>query len=78
MAESASQDALDFAEQITRVLRAMEESRNFVAEQRKLMAEAAKFKRDQALAPWQVALAGMAAGAPFFGAGVAFVKRLSP
>ena len=28
------------------------------------------------LAPWQIALSGMAAGAAFFGAGAAFVKLI--
>ena len=76
MAEVSTPDSLDLAEQITRVFRAMDESQKFVAEQKTLMAEAAK--RDRALAPWQVALAGMTAGAAFFGAGVAFVKLLGP
>ncbi|WP_267422447.1 hypothetical protein [Methylobacterium sp. GC_Met_2] len=43
-----------------------------------MIAEAAKLERERALAPWQVALAGMAAGAAFFGAGAAFVKLLGP
>ena len=78
MAETSTPDSLDLAEQITRVFRAMDESRTFVAEQKTLMAEAAKLERDRALAPWQVALAGMTAGAAFFGAGVALVKLLGP
>jgi len=78
MVETSTPDALDLAEQITRVFRAMDESQKFVAEQKKLMAEAAKLERDRALAPWQVALAGMTADAAFFGAGVAFVKLLGP
>ncbi|CAM2967471.1 hypothetical protein JHFBIEKO_1542 [Methylobacterium mesophilicum] len=78
MADTSAPGSLDLAEQVTRVLRAIEESQTFVAVQKKLMAEAAKLERDRALAPWQIALAGMAAGAAFFGAGAAFVKLIGP
>ena len=73
----------DLKEQLGRIRRAREESEKFVAEQKKLMAEqsklaaeAPKLERDRMLAPWQIALSGMAAGAAFFGAGAAFVKLL--
>ncbi|MCJ2068265.1 hypothetical protein MKK75_05490 [Methylobacterium sp. J-030] len=78
MAETFTPDSLDLAEPITRVLRVMDEPHKFVAEQQTLMAEAAKLERDRALAPWRVALAGMTAGAAFFGAGFAYVKLLGP
>ncbi|WP_336485798.1 hypothetical protein [Methylobacterium nigriterrae] len=68
--------ALDIEEQVGRIRRAREESEKFVAEQKTLMAEADKLARDRSLAPWQVGFAGMAAGAAYFGAGVAFVKLL--
>jgi hypothetical protein len=43
---------LDLREQINRIDRMHEEGLKFVAEQRKLMAEAAKFERERALSPW--------------------------
>lgn len=53
------QDRLNIREQIGRIDRARvegeklaEETRKFVAEQHKLMAEAAKLNRDRWLAPW--------------------------
>jgi len=55
MVETSTPDALDLAEQITRVFRAMDESQKFVGEQKKLMAEAAKLERDRAplgRSPW--------------------------
>lgn len=73
----------DLEEQLDRIRRAREESETFVADQQKLMAEqsklaaeALKFERDRMLAPWQIALSGMAAGAAFFGPGAAFVELL--
>ena len=64
---------------------AHDETRKFVAEQHQLIteqakriAEQAKLGRDRALAPWQVALSGMAADAAFFGAGAAFIKLIGP
>ena len=45
----------------------MAASQMFVAEQKTGMAQAAKLERDRALAPWRIGLAGMAAGAAFFG-----------
>ena len=42
---------LDLNEQIARVIRMQEETMKFVAEQHKLMAEAAKLNRDRYLAP---------------------------
>lgn len=76
MADAVSSLTPDLEEQLGRIRRAREESEKFVAEQKKLTAEAAKLDRDRMLAPWQVALSGMAAGAAFFGAGAAFVKIL--
>ena len=74
MAEGAIPLTPDLEEQIGRIRRTREESEKFVAEQRKLMAKAMKRERDRMLAPWQVALSGMAAGAALFGAGAAFIK----
>ena len=42
---------LDIQEQVARIERAQEETRKFVAEQHKLIAEAAKLERDRRLAP---------------------------
>jgi hypothetical protein len=78
MADAVNALTPDLEEQLGRIRRAREESEKFVAEQRKLTAEAAKLDRDRMLAPWQIALSGMAAGAAFFGAGAAFVKILGP
>lgn len=70
--------SLDIAEQVARVIRSNEETQKFIAEQRKLIAEAAKLERDRALAPWQIVAASMAAGAALFGASIAFVKLFLP
>ena len=40
----------------------------------KLEAEHGKLTRDRSLAPWQVAFAGMTAGAALFAAGIAFAR----
>ena len=73
MSASAS-GALDLQEQIARIDRAQAETRKFVAEQTKLSAEADKSRRDRNLAPVQIVLTAMAAGAALFGAGAAFWK----
>ncbi|MBE7203324.1 MAG: hypothetical protein INR70_36775 [Parafilimonas terrae] len=92
MADTVAPATLDYAEQVARVLRSNAETEKFVAEQRKLIdeqtklqaaaaklhAEALKLGRDRVLAPLSSAFGGMAAAAAFFGAGVAFVKLLSP
>jgi hypothetical protein len=64
----------DFEEQRIRILRAIEESEKFTAEQKKLMAEEAKLRKDTGLAPWAVAFQGLLAGAALLGAGIAFAK----
>ncbi|AWB23016.1 hypothetical protein DA075_20625 [Methylobacterium currus] len=76
--------SLDITEQVARVLRSNEETQKFIAEQRKLLAEQAehqaegsKLERDRALAPWQIIVASMAAGAALFGAGGAFIELLA-
>lgn len=48
-------EQLDLEEQVSRIRRSNEETRKFVAEQHKLMAEAAKFQRDTTVAPWLAA-----------------------
>ena len=83
---------LDYEEQRIRISRMIDEAEKFSAEQKKLIAEqsklaaeqskltaeALKLGRDRMLAPWQIALSGMVAGAAFFGAGAAFVKLIGP
>lgn len=83
MADTAAPHPTDREELVGRIRRQREESEKFVAEQKKLMAEAMKLEhgsrtleRDRMLAPWQIALSGMAAGAAFFGAGAAFIKLI--
>ncbi|ACL61011.1 hypothetical protein [Methylobacterium nodulans] len=76
MANPSAPPSLDMAEQVARILRSQEEMQKFAAEQRKLIAEASKLERDRALAPWQIVMSSMAAGAALFGAGAAFVKLL--
>lgn len=58
---------LDLREQIARIDRMQEETRKFAAEHRKI-------DRDDTLAGWQVAIAGMTAGAALVGATAAFIK----
>jgi len=58
---------MDQQEQIARIERAQEETRKFAAETRKIT-------RDTALAPWQIVITAMTAGAALFGAGAAFTK----
>lgn len=74
MASTSSPTSLDIAEQVARVLRSNAETQKFIDEQSKLRAEAEKLARDRALAPWQIVLSSMAAGAALFGAGAAFIK----
>ncbi len=54
-------DAADYnhQEQITRIIKLREEGLKFSAEQRKLIAEAAKLERDRTLSPWLVAFGGI-------------------
>lgn len=59
--------SLDIREQVARIDLA-------IAENAKFQAEAAKLRRDHAMAPWQFAAALMGAGAAMFGAGAAFWK----
>ena len=75
----------DLQEQLARIRRAQAESDKFVeearklsAEQNKLFAEALKSERERALAPWQIMVASMAAGAALFGAGAAFIELIGP
>ncbi|MFG1304170.1 hypothetical protein V5F34_08525 [Xanthobacter autotrophicus] len=74
---------MDLQEQIARIERMQEETRKFVAEghklaaeQQKLLADSMKTQRDHALAPWQITIGAMTAGAALFGAGVALMKVL--
>ena len=67
---------MDLQEQIARINRSLAETEKLQEETRKFVAEAHKLTRDAALAPWQVAFAGMAAGAALVGATVAVMKVL--
>lgn len=58
---------MDQQEQVARIERMQEETRKFAAEQRKIM-------REVVLAPWQLVITAMTAGAALFGAGAAFMK----
>ena len=58
--------------------RLLAESDKFVAEQRKLMAEADKVARERQLAPWQLVVTSMGAGAALFAAGAAFIRLIGP
>ena len=53
------------------------ETQKLLAEERKLLFEALKLKRDRALAPWVVAISGMTAGAALMGAGVLLGRFLT-
>ena len=66
----------DFEEQRVRILRAIEESEKFTAEQKKLMAEGAKLRRNVMFSPWSLLAQGLIAGAALFGAALAFAKFL--
>jgi len=53
-AASDFRDPIDLQAILAKIDRDRTESEKFVAEQRKLMAEAAKLDRDRRLAPWQI------------------------
>jgi hypothetical protein len=67
----------DFEEQRVRILRAIDESEKFRAEQKKLMAEEAKLRKDTGLAPWAIVLQSAIAGAALMGAALALLKYLA-
>ena len=74
----------DVEEQRVRILRAIEESEKFTAEQKKLMAEQAKLLAEQAklrkdtmLSPWALVVQGLIGGAALFGAALALLKYLA-
>ncbi len=82
MSESAAA-SVELKERLAQIDRAQEETRKFAQEQHRLVqqalklgAEAAKLNRDRSLAPWQIVVTSMGAGAAFFAAGAAFVKLL--
>lgn len=77
----ANLETLNLSDVIARIERAQAETRKFVAEQNKLnaeqsklSAEASKLTRDRNLAPLQIVVGAMAAGAALFGAGAEFWK----
>lgn len=78
MASAASPTALEIEEQVARIRRAQVETEKFVAEQKKLMAEAAKLERDRTLAPWQIVATTVAATAALIGGTAAVVKIFFP
>ena len=67
----------DFEEQRVRILRSIEEAEKFLAEQKKLMAEEAKLRKDTGLAPWTIAIQSLIAGAALMGAALALLKYLA-
>jgi hypothetical protein len=67
---------LEVAEQVARIERMQEETRKFVAEQHKLIAEAAKLRRDHGLAPWLLVVAGAGGAAGFLAAIITVLKSL--
>ena len=69
-----SRENYDFEEQRVRILRAIEESEKFTAEQKKLYAEEAKLRKDTMLSPWLLLAQGALAAAALMGAGAAFAK----
>lgn len=60
MSDGAPLERLNIDDIIARIERAQAETRKFVAERDKLLAEAAKLQRDRGLAPWQATV--LAAG----------------
>ena len=78
MASSPAPSVLDIEEQVARIRRSQVETEKFVAEQRKLMAEAAKFDRERTLAPWQIMATTAAGTAALIGAGIALAKVFLP
>jgi hypothetical protein len=67
---------LEVEELVSRIERQQEETRKFVAEQHKLMAEGSKLQRNRAILPWTVAATLLGAGAALFAAGAGFVKLI--
>lgn len=78
MASAASPTALEIEEPVACIRRAQVETEKFVAEQKKLMAEAAKLDRDRTLAPWQIVATTVAATAALIGGTAAVVKIFFP
>ena len=68
----------DFEEQRVRILRAIEESEKFTAEEKKLRAEEAKLRRDTELMPRAMIFQAMLATAALLGAGAAIAKLFFP
>jgi hypothetical protein len=71
-------DNFDFEEQRVRILRAIEESEKFTAEQKKLMAEEAKLRKDTDFMPRAMIFQAMLATAALLGAGAAITKLFFP
>lgn len=69
---------LDMAEQVTRIERAQEETRKFVAEQHKLLAERDKMTRESQTELWKVVITALGAGAALIIAGATLAKVFLP
>lgn len=69
-------DPMDLQAILAKIRRDTQESDKFIAEQRKLMAEAQKLDRDRAILPWTVAATLLGAGAALFAAGAGFIKLI--
>jgi hypothetical protein len=68
----ADNTQLDLQGQITRIDRAIAETAKYVAEQRRIRAEAENFASNQ----WWIVVTWMVVGAALFGAGAVFAKLL--
>ncbi len=75
MSETA-REQLDIQAILAKITRDTQESDKFIAEQRKLMAEAAKLDRDRAFLPWTIVATFLGGGAALFAAGAGFVKLI--
>ncbi|MGJ3647061.1 hypothetical protein ACLB0R_01130 [Sphingomonas sp. GlSt437] len=74
---TVQRDNFDIEEQRVRILRSIEEAEKFTAEQKKLMAEQAKLRKDTGLAPWAIVVQSLIAGAALMGAALALLKYLA-
>ena len=74
LASLNEENARFIAEQMGRIRRAQVETEQFVTEQRKLMAEAAKLDRDRPFTPGRYVAAGVAAAIAIMTAGAVFAR----
>jgi hypothetical protein len=71
-----AREQLDIQAILAKITRDTQESDKFIAEQRKLIAEAAKLDRDRTFLPWTIVATFLGAGAALFAAGAGFVKLI--